>query len=517
PDPDRLVRSMQGNLATNFARRPLQVWNFGHVVDERPACRTMWSAGMLAGDENRVKNGMRGCGDMAALAKADNPTLGQASTGLLLLICTCLLLLFAAYLGVKVIKAALDSIYHGFLSIFGFAAGGFVYGPTQTFLVRNIVDSFIAGGRMTAYTVFLGVYTLFMAKLFLEAGGQVMAVIVIAAAVEVVAISQLKRLSRSLDSGSRWVANRFALALEGGRAPASGSTGTALGMGDSRAAAAGTHGAGLVAGLTALNTVNASPVTAWVAGRTLSPLSPWARGKKHYDLSNIAMATDRVGRETWNAQSRTSWRLMARKRADAAGGIGTELGLANALDGLRHARVSDTYLPAALLDAGAETQSVNDALRALSIERAVASNNPYGFDPLQRAVGSARSVDNHFGEPNMMAFAGQAVVSANRFARHTNAPAADAVIDQDFVNTVRRHWDSDAALQQAITPAQWNAVGRDTRWFIATELAQHHKAAAQAFYDNPSDLTRARLMQSTRRIANLDHAHPDAGADPWDD
>ncbi|MBO0856260.1 MAG: hypothetical protein J2P18_21115, partial [Nocardia sp.] len=40
PDPDRLVRSMQGNLATNFARRPLQVWNFGHVVDERPACRT---------------------------------------------------------------------------------------------------------------------------------------------------------------------------------------------------------------------------------------------------------------------------------------------------------------------------------------------------------------------------------------------------------------------------------------------------------------------------------------------
>jgi hypothetical protein len=33
--------------------------------------------------------------------------------------------LFAAYLGLKIIKAALDASYHGFMSIFGFAAGGF--------------------------------------------------------------------------------------------------------------------------------------------------------------------------------------------------------------------------------------------------------------------------------------------------------------------------------------------------------------------------------------------------------
>jgi hypothetical protein len=198
PNPTQLVTTMQQDLADNFARRPVQVWNFGHVIDDQPACRSVWSAGMAAGDEDRVRKGMRTCGDSAAHAKAENPSMGQVGTGLMLLICGGILLVFAAVLGVRVIKAALDTIYHGFMSTFGFAAGGFVYGPTQTFLVRNLVDGVVAAGRMAAYTIFLGVYVLFMSNLFQQTSGQTIAVIVIAGTIEIVAIFQLKRLSRSL-------------------------------------------------------------------------------------------------------------------------------------------------------------------------------------------------------------------------------------------------------------------------------------------------------------------------------
>ncbi|MFE7798665.1 hypothetical protein [Nocardia sp. NPDC057440] len=515
PDSRQLVATMQEDLADNFARRPLQVWNFGHVVDQRPACQSAWSAGVMGGDEGELKDGMRTCGDAAALTKANNPTLGQASTGLMLLICSGILLLFSAYLAIKVVKTALDAIYHGFMSIFGFAAGGFVYGPTQTFLIRNIVDSFIAAGRMAAYTVFLGIYLLFLGNLFAQAGGQVMAVIIIAGAVEIVAISQLRHLSRSLSTGNDWIANRFALAIQGGRAASAGSGGTAIGMGSTPSAGA-SHGAKAMTGLATLSTINSSPVTAWLAAGTLNPLNPLARGKKAVDLANIGMAPNRKEREAWSGMSRTNWRLMALMRADGAGGIEAELGVANALDGLGHARVPNSNMAGALVASGASHQMTNDALRALSIERASMSTNPFGFGPLQRAVASARAVENHVGERNHMAFAAQAVVSANRFQRHTNAPAPGAAIDHDFVQAVRQSWDSEAALRAAITPEQWNNVGRDTRWFIGNELANEQKSAAQTYYDHPIEPNRARLMAVTRRITNLDHTDPSAGADPWD-
>ncbi|NUS43677.1 MAG: hypothetical protein HOQ24_08330 [Mycobacteriaceae bacterium] len=513
PDPRRLVTTMQENLADNFARRPLQVWNFGHVVDQQPGCRSAWSAGVMSGNEGAVKHGMRRCGDVAALAKADNPTLGQASTGLMLLICSGILLVFAAYLGIKVVRTALDAIYHWFMSIFGFAASGFVYGPSQTFLVRNVVDVFIAAGRMAAFTSFLGVYLLFLGNLFAQAGGQVMAVIVIAGVVEIVAITQLRHLSRSLRNGNDWIANRFALAAQGKRPAADSVGGAALGSGAGHPAGAIN---GAMTGLAALSTINSSPIAAWLAAGTLNPLNPLARGRKVVDMANIGMAPDRLEREGWAGMSRANWRLMALMRAEGAGGIDAELGVANALDGLGHARVPDSSLAGALVASGANHQMTNDALRALSIERASMSTNPFGFGPLQRAVASARAVENHVGERNHMAFAAQAVVSANRFERHTNAPAAGAIIDHDFVRTVRQNWDSEVALRSAITPDQWNSVGRDTRWFIGSELAKEQKAAAQAYYDRPVEANRQRLMASTARIANLDHVEPGAGPDPWD-
>ncbi|WP_327115715.1 hypothetical protein OHB12_02410 [Nocardia sp. NBC_01730] len=270
PNPNQLVATMQGDLADNFARRPVQVWNFGHVVDQSPRCAAAWSAGVQSGDDARVLNGMRTCGDSAAYAMADNPSLGQVGSGLVLLLCGTILLVFGVYLGNKIMWAALDSIYHAFMAIFGFAAGGFIYGPTQTFLVRNVVDAFVAAGRMAAYTVFLGVYVLFLGNLFRQAGGQVGVVLVLGAMVEIVAILQLRRLSASIGRGNNWVANRFALAIQGAGGSGGGGGGTALGMGN-MGAGHSLPGAGLMAGMAAINTVGANPITALLFRRR----SPW--------------------------------------------------------------------------------------------------------------------------------------------------------------------------------------------------------------------------------------------------
>ncbi|WP_330228912.1 hypothetical protein OHA40_22790 [Nocardia sp. NBC_00508] len=513
PNPSQLVTTMQSDLADNFARQPLQVWNFGHAVDVRPACRSAWSAGVAAGDDGRVITGMKACGDTAAQAKAENPSMGQVATGLMLLVCGGILLIFAMYLGIKVIKAALDTIYHGIMSIFGFAAGGFVYGPTQTFLVRNLVDSFVAAARMTAYTIFLGVYVLFMGNLFAQARGQVMAVIIIAGTVEIVAIFQLKRLSSSLSRGNDWIANRFSLTIQGSQTKSSSSGAMALGMGGGGGNAS--SGMGFVSSLGALNTINSSPVTAWLAGGTINPFNPLANTRRSIERSTGRILASREQGYVEHQLSRTNWRRVAVTAATQAGGMHTQLGVSRALKALRDNKVPESRVHHVLLASGARHEMVNHSLAALSTQESTVSQNPYGFAPLQKAIATAWAVDNHVGHEAHDAFAAQAVIAADSFVRHSNAPAPGAAIDHAFVQRVESNWHSDRALRAAITPDEWNGAGRDTRWAIGHRAATMHQDAAQTYYANPTDINRDALMQSARRVANLDHLDPEGGLDPW--
>ncbi|MFD8250504.1 hypothetical protein [Nocardia sp. NPDC059691] len=514
PNPTQLVATMQSDLADNFARKPLQVWNFGHTVDQRPACRSAWSSGVAAGDDSRVISGLKSCGDSAARAKAENPSMGQVATGLMLLVCGGILLAFAMYLGMKVIKAALDTIYHGFMSIFGFAAGGFVYGPTQTFLVRNVVDSFVAAARMTAYTIFLGVYVLFMGNLFAQARGQVMAVIIIAGTVEIVAVLQLKRLSSGFSRGNDWIANRFALAMQGSGSKSGSSGGTALGMGGGGGGKSA-PGMGWVTPLSTLNTINSSPVTAWLAGGRVNPFNPLSSTRRTIERSTRRILASREAGYVEHQLSRTNWRGVAVDAAEQVGGIHTQIGVSRALKVLRDNKVPDSRIHAVLLSSGASHERVTNALTAYSVQESTASQNPYSFAPLQKAIAAAWAVDNHVGHEAHDAFAAQAVIAADSFVRHSNAPAPNANIDQAFVQRVEQNWHSDRALRAAITPDEWDGAGRDTRWAIGHRVATMHQEAAREYYANPNDINREALMRSARRVANLDHLDPDGGLDPW--
>ncbi|WP_369028617.1 hypothetical protein, partial [Nocardia farcinica] len=106
------------------------------------------------------RDNLKACGQAGeyAYAVSSEPTIGQIGAGILILLSAIIMLYFAASLSIRIIWAALDAIYHGFMMIFGLAAGGFIYGPTQTFMARNAADSIIAGARMAVNTVFLSVY-----------------------------------------------------------------------------------------------------------------------------------------------------------------------------------------------------------------------------------------------------------------------------------------------------------------------------------------------------------------------
>lgn len=357
-------------LADNFARHPLQVWNFGHVIDNvSPRCRAAWTVGIQSGDESRVKKGLARCGDSLAAAKAENPTVGQAGTGLVLLLFGTILLLFGAYLAIKVMGSALDAIYHAFMGIFGFAAGGFIYGPTQTFLVRNLVDTLMAAGKMLAYTVFLGVYALTLNSLFAQAGSNGIMVIFVCGIVEIVAIVQLRRLDAGLDRGNDWIAQRFAATVAG--PPAASSGGAVLGMGP------GSQNHVLSSGFNKILAAANDSIVLQQVLRTTHPFMPFAHSRQRAErvgfaesmVGNIGERTEavRVGQEQAILQGRQLRVIRDRVRSAAgdAGGIGTRFGVAGAIQAAMDQKAGN---PGAMaLELGADDHAVGHALRVDSL------------------------------------------------------------------------------------------------------------------------------------------------------
>lgn len=398
PDPTALVETMQADLADNFARRPLQVWNFGHVVDMRPNCEALWSAGTNAGSSERIKNGLKACGDAAAYAAADDASASQIGAGLILLLCGGVLLLFAVYLALKIIKAALDAIYHGFMAIVGFAAGGFIYGPTQTFLIRNVADGFIAAGKMAAYTVFLGFYVLFMGNLFEQAPGQQMAVFFIGAVVMIIAIMQLSKLSDSLDHGNEWVANRFALATQGiSGGGGGGGGGRAIGMGQ-----VGTdHHMNGLATFAAVSTVANSPLTEWVLGGLPGSFHPQSRLKAQMARSQSGVWVDerRMGGldGMYNA-SYLKWTQIGeqfREDAEVYGGLDTVRGTAAGVQGVLDNEGTIADIQGAHLRAGGTNERMaRQAARSRALVNSMAKAEPLKDDDLALLVASVHRAQN---------------------------------------------------------------------------------------------------------------------------
>ncbi|MFE3081492.1 hypothetical protein ACFXG7_35965 [Nocardia tengchongensis] len=527
PDPAHLISSLQGVLADNLIREPLQVWNFGHAVDGSPACRAAWSTGVLTSDTT-MRNGLQACGDAPAVGRSKTPTTGQVATGLMLLICSALLLLFAVFLAVRVIKAALDAIFHGFSTILGFAAGGFIYGPTQTFLVRSVVHGIVSAARMTLYVIFLSFYTTFLGNIFQQAQGHVMAAMVTAGIVEVIAFSQMKKLSRGISKSNDWIANRFAVAVQNGMSKtAIGGGGTALGMG--AAHAGGGKGAALMTRLAILNTLNANPAVAWAAAATNMPGSPQSRRKKKADLANMKGAPMGLESNVWNQAARDSARIKAGIRAgnDFSRGPKTFRQLTNILDGLPDAGVPESMHIATLLMAGATHEQAIHLTRAKAAQGAH-KQDVVGIPAVQKAVAATYSVMNHVEPTDAPAvaevMAEKALMAVQNLKRVTPSPTDPNAVNHVFVQRIK---DMSETELEGITKEEWDAENRDTRWQVATNLTTELNEATQAYADavaaDPTrahapdmDIMRTRMAVAARRIQAISRTDPiSQGRDPF--
>lgn len=567
-DPANLVATMQADLADNIARKPLQVWNFGHVIDEQPSCRAAWSSGVRSGDREFLVSAVEHCGDYSAAEAARNPGFGQIGAGVVILICGAIVLLFAVVLGLRVLWAALDSVYHGFMAIFGFAAGGFVYGPTQTFLVRNIVDSMIAAASMAVYTVFLGVYLLFLADIFEQARGQEVRVLFVAAIVEIVAIRQLRRLAGGLADVGDHVSGRLASAMQGNAG--SGGEGFAMGPGSGGSSALP---AGLfMAGLAAMNTINNNPAFSWLAYGTPSPLMPLAQLKKSMDKKAYDM-------HDFMAIYREGAIEKARENAALHGGINTAEGIANVADVLGDLDVrGEQKIPIYEIIGGRTPEIRRNARYQMTQQarkNAVTNKDSFMHQPLAKTLASAIALHEtpltgpYAVSPaeHAICAAALAVDSAN-FRRSAASPdfwgknpeLFDLAIQDDFGSkdaSGRRKGVSDAFLDamkekgpegyykpyfvefvlnnaysekklseglgldvngefdQKIFRQTWDHIGSTSRRSIGKYLAIQMEEAAKSYSKNPVDANWDRVNYISGVLSNLAWHELDRGRSPW--
>ncbi|MFD8249004.1 hypothetical protein [Nocardia sp. NPDC059691] len=522
PNPEQLVSTLQTTMADNFVRLPLQVWNFGHIVDSNPSCRAAWSSGMTTGSDDRVKNGMRACGDSAAYSAVDNPSVGQIGAGLLLLLCAVILLAFAAYLSIKIMWAVLDLIYYGFASVFGFAAGGYIYGPTQTFTVRCVVHGFIAAGKMAFFVIALGIYELLLGSLFRAANGQIMVVFVIGAGVEIVAIVQVRRLSRNIDEANDWVTNRIGVAIQSGGSSGSGgggggsALGMGMGMGNSNAAGSMTP----LAMVGAISTINSSPLTAWLAGGRLNPLNPFSR------VDHVDKQLKKKGLKTKDLREAAHGGLYDRVAAANAARRGlrrsgnsrrSERGSAFAMENVTHLTGSggpQTGAYHALLMAGVPEHMAQRAIEARTDIIRHADAEPLASKHLANVLAAHKHLENHFHTNDRQMYMARyhaLEASVDRYRGdyqggvHISEDLARlgrgyiANPSKDFMDSLQAHANGTApttpALQIGGRDLTTNEADRLRSW-ISNEHALRIQATTNWVGENPRDFDRIRVLRS---------------------
>ena len=147
---------LEGVLATEFVRQPLQMWNLSAVADDTPACAAAWSAGVLSGNQDRIKDGVAACGgpNSAQMKEsADNPGAGQIGTGLMLLCFIGVFALFCIVLALHIIGEFFRAVANAFRLLWD-AAVGVIPGVAQSNLVNTFVAMMFSAVAMFAYVTF---------------------------------------------------------------------------------------------------------------------------------------------------------------------------------------------------------------------------------------------------------------------------------------------------------------------------------------------------------------------------
>lgn len=161
---DGQVDALTSSLITHVVREPLEVFNFGHVVDTRTGCAAQYSAALQQGDSDGPIKAMGRCGDLAAQHYAQSLDATNTFVGLILV---CAALLFGWFMvssGASVFKVSLKAMYTTAKLLPSVFAGG-VSGSAQQHAKETVWRFFKHPIEVMVYVTFVSVMGLAVERL----------------------------------------------------------------------------------------------------------------------------------------------------------------------------------------------------------------------------------------------------------------------------------------------------------------------------------------------------------------
>jgi hypothetical protein len=158
------VDTMTASLITHAVREPLQVFNFGHVVDRVGGCAGQWSAAVAQGASDGPITAMARCGDGAAVHYAQHLDGTNVWTGLVLAAVAVAFGWFMVSAGASVFMASLRALYTTVKLLPSLVAGAISGAPQQH--ARSVVWQFFKHPlEVTVFIVFVSVIGLALERL----------------------------------------------------------------------------------------------------------------------------------------------------------------------------------------------------------------------------------------------------------------------------------------------------------------------------------------------------------------
>jgi hypothetical protein len=157
---DAKLDALMSHVVTAGVRHPLQVLNFGMVVDDIGGCRQAWSAATMAAggvDGDGPAHAMTTCGAPQALAYAQRLGGSDATIGLALLVVAIVVAFFYFYVGLSVMLVGIKSLYFGILVGPSFLLGMMGVGRALAFAKHCGTELFMHVIQLMVFEVYLAV------------------------------------------------------------------------------------------------------------------------------------------------------------------------------------------------------------------------------------------------------------------------------------------------------------------------------------------------------------------------
>jgi hypothetical protein len=150
------VDTLSSSLITHVVREPLEVFNFGHVVDNAGACGAQYSQALLQGASDGPVKAMARCGDAAAVHYAQNLDATNVFVGLLLMGTAVLFGWFMISSGASVFMVSVRAIYTTAKLLPSVFVGG-ISGPAQEHAKATVWRYFKHPLEVMVFIVFVSV------------------------------------------------------------------------------------------------------------------------------------------------------------------------------------------------------------------------------------------------------------------------------------------------------------------------------------------------------------------------